>query len=33
MSFFENTKKPTGVGGKLMVSMMNFGHSALADWG
>lgn len=33
MSLFENTKKPTGVGGKLMVSMMNFGHSALADWG
>lgn len=33
MSFFENTRKPTGLGGKLMVSMMNFGHSALANWG
>lgn len=33
MSFFENTRKPTGLGGKLMVSMMNLGHSALADWG
>lgn len=33
MSFFENTRKPTGLGGKLMVSMMNLGHSALANWG
>lgn len=33
MSFFENTRKPEGLGGKVMVSMMNFGHSALADWG
>ena len=33
MSFFENTRKPTGFGGKVMVSMMNLGHSALADWG
>lgn len=33
MSFFENTRKPVGFGGKMMVSMMNFGHSALADWG
>lgn len=33
MSFFENTRKPTGFGGKLMVSMMNFGHSSLANWG
>lgn len=33
MSFFENTRKPTGLGGKVMVSMMNLGHRALADWG
>ena len=33
MSFFENTRKPTGFGGRVMVSMMNLGHSALADWG
>ena len=33
MSFFENTRKPVGLGGKMMVSMMNFGHRALADWG
>ena len=33
MAFFDNTRKPTGVGGKIMVSMMNFGHHALADWG
>ena len=33
MSFFENTRKPQGLGGKLMVSAMNLGHRALADWG
>ena len=33
MSFFENTRRPTGFGGKVMVAMMNFGHRALADWG
>ena len=33
MSFFQNTCKPEGFGGKIMVSMMNMGHSALADWG
>lgn len=33
MSFFENTRKPIGFGGKLMVSMMNIGHNAMADWG
>lgn len=27
MSFFENTRKPVGLGGKLMVAMMNLGHS------
>lgn len=33
MSFFENTRKPQGLGGKLMVFMMNIGHSAMALWG
>ncbi|MBQ8359842.1 MAG: class I SAM-dependent methyltransferase [Oscillospiraceae bacterium] len=33
MSFFENTRKPQGLGGKIMVAMMNSGHSAMADWG
>lgn len=33
MSFFENTRKPEGFGGKIMVAMMNIGHNALADWG
>ena len=33
MSFFENTKKPEGLGGKIMVAMMNSGHGKLADWG
>ena len=30
MSFFENTRKPVGFSGKIMVAMMNFGHSAMA---
>lgn len=33
MSFFENTRRPEGFGGKLMVNMMNLGHGALAEWG
>ena len=33
MSFFENTRKPEGLGGRMMVSMMNLGHHALAEWG
>ena len=33
MSFFENTRKPQGLGGKIMVAMMNSGHSAMAQWG
>ena len=33
MSFFENTRKPVGLGGKLMVAMMNLGHSPVAWWG
>ena len=30
MSFFENTRKPVGFGGKIMVAMMNLGHSAVS---
>ena len=33
MPFFENTRKPVGFGGKIMVAMMNVGHSAVARWG
>ena len=33
MSFFENTRKPVGLGGKIMVAMMNVGHSPVARWG
>ena len=33
MSFFENTRKPVGLGGKLMVAMMNLGLSPVARWG
>lgn len=33
MAFFDNTRKPAGLGGRIMVSMMNIGHHFLADWG
>ncbi|MDD3340349.1 MAG: class I SAM-dependent methyltransferase [Lachnospiraceae bacterium] len=33
MSFFQNTCKPEGLAGKMMVKMMNNGHAQLADWG
>ena len=33
MNFFQNTCKPNGIGGKIMVHMMNYGHSRLAEWG
>lgn len=33
MSFFQNTCKPEGIGGKIMVHMMNTGHSSMAEWG
>ena len=33
MSFFQNTCKPKGIGGKIMVNMMNNGHSSMAEWG
>ncbi len=33
MSFFQNTCQPKGFAGKIMVNMMNVGHTALAKWG
>ena len=33
MSFFQNTCKPKGIGGKIMVHMMNTGHSSMAERG
>lgn len=33
MGFFENTRRPKGICGKIMVKMMNSGHGKLADWG
>lgn len=33
MSFFQNTRKPEGFGGRLMITMMNCGHTPLAKWG
>lgn len=33
MSFLKNTRKPAGLGGKLMLNMMNLCHTPLADWG
>ena len=34
MSFFQNTQKPEGLGGKIMVKGMNSGaHAKLAAWG
>ena len=33
MSFFENTRNPVGLGGKIMVALMNLGRSPVARWG
>ena len=33
MSFFQNTCRPKGLGGKIMVNMMNAGHASMAEWG
>lgn len=30
---FTNTRKPEGLGGRLMVAMMNWGHAPVARWG
>lgn len=32
-SFFQNTCKPVGFAGKIVVNMMNNGHEAMARWG
>lgn len=31
--YFNNTRKPEGLGGRLMVAMMNWGHAPVARWG
>ena len=31
--FFNQTRKPEGTLGKLMLNSMNFGHAKMADWG
>lgn len=31
--FFQNTSKPEGLGGKIMVTSMNIGHASMAAWG
>ena len=31
--FFNNTRKPNGLMGKMMVNSMNHGHAAVSDWG
>lgn len=31
--YFANTRKPEGLGGTLMVAMMNWGHAPVARWG
>lgn len=32
-TIFNNTGKPQGLLGKMMVNSMNFGHAGVADWG
>lgn len=32
MSFWDNTRRPEGQGGKIMVAMMNLCHSPVARW-
>lgn len=31
--FFENTRRPEGLGGRIMLAMMNSGHASMARWG
>lgn len=33
MGFFQNTRKPQGMGGRIMLKSMNIGHAGVADWG
>jgi ubiquinone/menaquinone biosynthesis C-methylase UbiE len=32
-SFFQNTRKPEGLGGRIMLTAMNLGHGSMAQWG
>ncbi len=32
-NFFQNTRKPVGLGGKIMLNMMNAGHAKTSKWG
>ncbi len=32
MSFWDNTRRPEGQGGKIMAAMMNLCHSPVARW-
>ena len=33
MGFYQNTRKPVGFGGTIMVRLMNICHSPIATWG
>ena len=33
MSFLDHTRRPAGLGGRLMVRVMNLGHRSLTRWG
>ena len=32
-NLFQNTRKPEGLGGRIMLNMMNAGHAMLSKWG
>jgi ubiquinone/menaquinone biosynthesis C-methylase UbiE len=31
--FFQNVRKPQGIGGRIMLTAMNLGHSSVSKWG
>lgn len=31
--FFQNARKPKGLGGRVILSKMNCGHTPIAKWG
>ena len=33
LKFINNTRKPSGILGKIMIVCMNKGHTKMADWG
>ena len=33
LKFINNTRKPSGILGKIMIYSMNKGHAKMADWG